>query len=354
MVKNIGEAAATVEKAVNALLKWRDSQSHIQKPQLLEQDELLYLIVSLKKIPQKPRVNSYKVPLPHPLIDPSTDPAELCMIIDDRPKSGLTKDAASKKIKSENIPISKVVKLSKLKTDYRPFEAKRKLCDSYDMFFADKRIIPLLPRLLGKQFFKKKKIPVPVDLKHNNWKEQILKACASAMLFLSSGTCSVVKVGKLSRGNKEIVENVIAAINGIAEIVPSKWGNIRSFHLKLLDSLALPLYQAVPDLRLKILAEADHPSSSKDVKDVLEKKQEEVEEEEDASRLKKKKKNKGRIHEVQYMDENSNDTNSGAKRKDEIKTDDISNKKNKAALKKLTAVDIKVRDKKKKKTLAAE
>ncbi|XWS44670.1 hypothetical protein CRYUN_Cryun15aG0067700 [Craigia yunnanensis] len=334
MMKNMDEAAAscgvspkTVEKAVNALLKWRDSQSHTQKPQLLEQDELVYLIVSLKKIPQKPRVNSYKLPLPHPLIDPSTDPAELCMVIDDRPKSGLTKDVASNKIKSENIPISKVVKLSKLKTDYRPFEAKRKLCDSYDMFFADKRIIPLLPRLLGKQFFKKKKIPVPVDLEHNNWKEQIHKACASAMLFLSSGTCSVVKVGKLSMGKIEIVDNMIAAINGIAEIVPSKWGNIRSLHLKLLDSLALPLYQAVPDLRLKILAEADHPSS----KDVLEEKQQE---EEDASH-KKKKKNKGRIHEVQYMDENSKDTTSGTKRKDEIKTDNVSNKKNKTAVKKV-------------------
>ncbi|XP_022741290.1 ribosomal L1 domain-containing protein 1-like [Durio zibethinus] len=353
----MGEEAAssrvspkTVEKAVNALLKWRDSQSHTQKPQLLEQDELLYLIVSLKKNPQKPRVNPYKVLLPHPLIDPSTDPAELCMVIDDRPKSGLTKDAASKKIKSEYIPISKVVKLSKLKTDYRPFEAKRKLCDSYDMFFADKRIIPLLPRLLGKQFFKKKKIPVPVDLKHNNWKEQIHKACASAMLFLSSGTCSVVKVGKLSMGKKEIVENVIAAINGIAEIVPFQWGNIRSFHLKLLDSMALPFYQVMPDMRLKILSEVDHPSSTKDV--LEENQEEEVEEEEDASHEKKKKKNKGRIHEVQYMDENSNKTNSGAKRIDETKTDNVSNKKTKTALKKLGAIDI--RDKKKKKTLAAQ
>ncbi|XVE86481.1 hypothetical protein DITRI_Ditri18aG0037300 [Diplodiscus trichospermus] len=346
-----GVSPITVEKAVNALLKWRDSQSHNQKPQLLEQDELLYLIVSLKKIPQKPRVNPHKVPLPHPLIDPSADPAELCLFIDDRPKSGLTKDAASKKIKSENISISKVVKLSKLKTDYRPFEAKRKLCDSFDMFFADKRIIPLLPRLLGKQFFKKKKIPVPVDLKHSNWKEQIHKACASAMLFLSSGTCSVVKVGKLSMGKKEIVENVIAAINGIAEIVPSKWGNIRSFHLKLLDSLALPLYQAVPDLRLKILAEAGHPSSPKDA--LEEKQAEEVDEEEkDDSHQKKKK--KGRIHEVQYMDENSNDTKSGGKRKDEIKTDNVSNKKNRTAVKKLSAIDIKARDKKKKKTLVAQ
>ena len=83
-------------------------------------------------------------------------------------------------------------------------------------------------------------------------------------------------------------------------------------------------------------------------------KQEKVEEEEDASHHHQKKKNKGRIHEVQYMDENSNDTNSGATRKDEIKIDSVSNKKSKTALKKLSAIDIKVRDKKKKKTLAAQ
>lgn len=157
-----------------------------------------------------------------------------------------------KKIESEAIPVSKVLKFSKLKSDYKPFEAKRKLCDSYDMFLADKRVVPLLPRLLGKQFFKKKKIPVPVDLKHKNWKEQIEKACGSAMLFLRTGTCCVVRVAKASMSSDEIVENVVAAINGVVEFVPRKWGNVRSFHLKLLESLALPIYQAFPNMRLKI------------------------------------------------------------------------------------------------------
>ncbi|KAJ0043709.1 hypothetical protein Pint_19235 [Pistacia integerrima] len=111
------------------------------------------------------------------------------------------------------------------------------------MFFADKRVVTLLSKLLGKHFFKKrKKIPVPVDLKHKNWKEQIEKVCGSALLYLRTGTCSVLKVGKVSMDAKEIVENVMAAINGIAEIVP---GNVRSLHLKMLESLALPVYQAV-------------------------------------------------------------------------------------------------------------
>ncbi|PON69702.1 Ribosomal protein [Trema orientale] len=286
----------TVEKAVKALLKWRNSKSQTQKPQLLDEDEFVYLVLTLKKIPPRDRINAHKVPLPHTLL---SDSSELCLIIDDRSKSNLTKDDAVKKISSEGIPVSKVLRLSKLKSDYRPFESKRKLCDSYDVFLADKRVVPLLPRLLGKQFFKKKKIPVPVDLRHRNWKEQIERACGSALLFLSTGTCSVVRVAKASMGSGEIVENVVAAVNGIVEIVPRKWGNVRSFHLKLLESLALPIYQALPDTRLKI----------EGVKaEVVEAKEEEEEEggkgvgRDEKAGEKKKKKKKGRIHEVRYMD----------------------------------------------------
>ncbi|GAV65170.1 Ribosomal_L1 domain-containing protein [Cephalotus follicularis] len=289
----------TLERAINALLKWRNSKTKTIKPLLLEEDEFIYLILTLKKIPPKSRTNPFKVNLPHPLINPETDHSELCLIIDDRSKSHLTKEDAQKKIKSENIPISKVIKISKLKTDYRPFEAKRKLCGSYDMFFADKRVIPLLPKLLGKQFFKKKKIPVPVDLKHKNWKEQIEKACGSALLYLRTGTCSVIKVGKVSMSKNEIVENVVAAIDGIGEIVPRKWGNVRSFHLKMFESLALPVYQAVPDLKLKIETGQDDKERKKEGE-----KESEVDINDGRVERDKKMKKKGRIHEVRYMDSN--------------------------------------------------
>ncbi|THF99514.1 hypothetical protein TEA_002966 [Camellia sinensis var. sinensis] len=244
----------TVQKAVKALLKWRTSQSKTQKPQLFDQDDdFIYLILSLKKIPPKSRTNAYKIPLPHSLRSNSVS-SEFCLIIDDRPKnsSKLTSESAKKKINSEDIPITKVLKLSKLKSDYKPFEAKRKLCDSFEMFFADRRIIPLLPKLLGKQFFKRKKIPVPVDLSHMNWKEQIEKACSSALLYLRTGTCSVVRIGKASMESGEIVENVIAAIDGVVEVSPKKWAGVRSFHLKFSDSVALPIYQTLPDMKLKI------------------------------------------------------------------------------------------------------
>ncbi|GAB4859112.1 hypothetical protein Ancab_010577 [Ancistrocladus abbreviatus] len=164
-----------VEKAVKALLKWKSLKSKDQKPQLLPSDEFLYLVLTPKKVPPKGRTNPYKIPLPHPLHSPHE--FELCHFIDDR-HGHLTSKDVKEKIASEGIPISKIIKLSKLKSNYKPFEAKRKLCDSYDMFFADKRVTSLLPKLLGKHFYKKWKITVLVELGHRNWKEQIEKACS--------------------------------------------------------------------------------------------------------------------------------------------------------------------------------
>ncbi|KAK9285773.1 hypothetical protein L1049_024974 [Liquidambar formosana] len=50
----------------------------------------------------------------------------------------------------------------------------------------------------------------------------------------------------------EIMENVAVAMGGVVGIVPKKWVGVRSFHLKFAQSLALPIYQALPDVRLKI------------------------------------------------------------------------------------------------------
>ncbi|CAN0843851.1 Ribosomal L1 domain-containing protein 1 [Linum grandiflorum] len=296
-----GVGPETVERAVNALLGWRAANKKTEKAQLLEQDEFVYVVVSLKKIPEKgvSRIKPYKVQLPHHLVNSQDGSSELCLIIDDRSKSGLTKEDAKKKIDNDGIPISKIIKLSKLKTDYKAFEAKRKLCDSYDFFLADRRVMPLLPKMLGKEFFRKKKIPVSIDLKHKNWKEQIDSACGSALVFVGTGTCAVVKAARLSMEKDEISENVMATVNGVVQkVVPKKWGGVRSLHLKLLDSLALPLYETVPELKLKIQSKKV-PVEEEEEKE-KEKEEENVEDPEIGKKNNKKK--KGRISEVRYMD----------------------------------------------------
>ena len=56
-----------------------------------------------------------------------------------------------------------IIPITKLKTNFKSFEAKRQLSASYDLFLADRRLYQMLPRLLGKKFFEKKKCVVSDD-----------------------------------------------------------------------------------------------------------------------------------------------------------------------------------------------
>jgi ribosome biogenesis protein UTP30 len=50
-----------------------------------------------------------------------------------------------------------IIGFRKLRKNYKTFEAKRKLAQSYTMFLADDSIIPMLSKYLGKEFFSRKK-----------------------------------------------------------------------------------------------------------------------------------------------------------------------------------------------------
>lgn len=147
------------------------------------------------------------------------------------------------KVKAEKIPgIAKVIGISKLKTKYESHEAKRQLCDSYDLFLADDRIIPSLPKLIGKSFFKKKKLPIPVKLSGKDWASQVRKACDATYMHVK-GSSITIRVAKASQTEFECVENVVSAIKEVSGKVPGKFKAIKSLFLKSLTSAALPIYQ---------------------------------------------------------------------------------------------------------------
>lgn len=61
-------------------------------------------------------------------------------------------------LESNNVKfISRVVGIQKLRGKFKPFEARRILLRENGLFLADDRVIPLLPKLLGKPFFNAKK-----------------------------------------------------------------------------------------------------------------------------------------------------------------------------------------------------
>ena len=50
-----------------------------------------------------------------------------------------------------------IIPLKQVKLEYQPFEAKRNLSNMYDKFLVDDRIARLLPGLLGKNFYGRKR-----------------------------------------------------------------------------------------------------------------------------------------------------------------------------------------------------
>jgi ribosome biogenesis protein UTP30 len=142
----------------------------------------------------------------HPLVDPRTTP--ICLITKDPQRE--YKDL----LESNNIKfISRVVGIEKLRGKFKGFDARRLLLRENGLFLADKRVLPLLPSLLGKQWFKAKKCvrlssiacigyvvpglypyrqPIPVTLTKKDLKSELETAISSTYMHQNKGTCTCV------------------------------------------------------------------------------------------------------------------------------------------------------------------
>jgi len=260
---------AQVAKAVSALRKHLEKVKAEGGSKLFDGDddddvEAYSVLVSTRRVPQRASNKLVPIPLPFPLLN--LDVAEVCLIVKDHQGEG-HKDAKKRVAEMEKCGVAKVLGISKLRNNYKPHEAKRQLCDSYDLFLADARILPLLPKLLGKHFFKKKRQPVPVDLTKKDWVAQIRKAAAATYARQGAGTCVSVKIGRGSHSQKEIVANCVAAVDAVVErVVARKWANVQSVFLKTTDSVALPLYNALPDPEEDAVARAEE-SDAREARD---------------------------------------------------------------------------------------
>lgn len=99
------------------------------------------------------------------------------------PQADTKKRVAEQGIKE----VTKVISVTKLRKKYKPYEAKRNLCSQYEMFMAEASVLPLLPPILGKVFFRHKKQPIAVNLKQKNIAREIATARDSTYLFIPAG-----------------------------------------------------------------------------------------------------------------------------------------------------------------------
>merc|ERR1712146_130127 len=79
------------------------------------------------------------------------------------------------------------------------------LAKAYEVFLADARVLPMLPPLLGKTFFTKRRSPVAVDLKKKDLRAELTRAVCGALYRHSAGTSNSVQLGTTAQPQAHLV-----------------------------------------------------------------------------------------------------------------------------------------------------
>ncbi|XP_072466187.1 LOW QUALITY PROTEIN: uncharacterized protein [Notamacropus eugenii] len=231
-----------IKKAVEALLAYMKNKQNANTL-LLNENENMFLMVTLWKIP--PNGKEIRIPLPHAI---RPDTKEVCLFTKD--ESNLTSEQTEnfyKQLLKKNgiTSITEVIPYKKLKHEYKPYEAKRRLLSSFDLFLADERIRRLLPSHIGKHFYRRKKVPVSVDLTTKNLSKHINRIVQGTSLTVTNhGCCNTARVGHTGMLVDHLVENIVAAVGVLSEKLPEKWESVKILHLKTEKSLSLPVFSS--------------------------------------------------------------------------------------------------------------
>ncbi|XP_029077723.1 ribosomal L1 domain-containing protein 1 [Monodon monoceros] len=231
-----------IKKAVEALLAHSRSRKNANGL-LLNENENFFLMVVLWKIPSKElRV---RLSLPHGI---RSDLADICLFTKDEPNltPEQTERFYKKLLNKHGVKIiSQIIPLRTLKKEYKAYEAKLRLLGSFDFFITDARIRRLLPSHLGRHFYNRKKVPVPVNLQAKNLSREISDCVGGTVLNISkSGSCSTIRIGHTGMQVQHIVENVVAVTKRLSQKLPEKWESVKLLYVKTERSVSLPVFSS--------------------------------------------------------------------------------------------------------------
>ncbi|KAL8688337.1 MAG: hypothetical protein Q9218_005730 [Villophora microphyllina] len=257
------EAVSTTKNLLKASTDTSDDNTSLDA-------EPIWLVLTTKKhIVDQHRLKPGKIPLPHSLNQSPT--TTICLISCDPQR--VVKDTIAHPLfpTSLSARITRVIGISKLKAKYSSFESRRQLLNEHDIFLADTRVVTMLPRVLGKIFYKSQKKPVPVTLEPYRQKDgsgkrvapkaasegsktiappqqvakEIEKTINCALVHLSPSNNVAIRMGLSSFMPQAIAENVEAVVSGLTDkFIPKGWRNVKSVHIKGPNTLAFPIWLA--------------------------------------------------------------------------------------------------------------
>ena len=230
-----------IKKAVQNLKSFSEEKKSTAKNLLEEEDDYIHVTITLAAVPLKFSPRPIQIPLKYPIYGPKCL-THACLIVKDPQRK--YKDLAHEL----DVPcLAKIVGYEKLLKNFKQYKDRRQLIHEFDLFFCDKRIYPMLPKVTGSFFYKKKKFPYPIKLTDDgsNMKELMEEALKGTYMMVGNGPNYSFKVAKTSMQAKECVSNVMRAVyKAIPHIIKSeiKPTKIQSITIKTSASPELPIY----------------------------------------------------------------------------------------------------------------
>nr|XP_031831761.1 ribosomal L1 domain-containing protein 1-like [Nomia melanderi] len=253
---------------------------HLNEEQLKNKNALfegeshpIFMQVTCIRVPKTPR-RHMRILLPYSIV---SEDDEIALFVGDlqrgrRQDNEITVEHYEELLHKHGCTNIKIISMNQVKTEYDQYELKRKLVGSYDHFLVDGKIAGHLSHLLGREFYKKRKLPASIRLKSKDLKHEIEYALKKTCMQLHScGDTHIVQIGHTSMKKEEILENVLATCIGLSKNYPGGWINIRSIRLKTAKSLAIPIYTSLRNKNsVKIpVVQAKRPKAYRDVTDEL-------------------------------------------------------------------------------------
>ncbi|XP_049868909.1 ribosomal L1 domain-containing protein CG13096-like [Pectinophora gossypiella] len=244
--KYVMPSKSITEKLVNLSLNALQQLTvHYKKKNTIFEDETpIFAEINCIKI-QNTKGN-VKFVLPHTTV---ASTGEVCLITPDLKKGKKidhepTVDHWEELLRNAGVTAVKtVIPMRQLRVEYDQYELKRRLLTQHDFIMVDSRILSHVSHILGKMFFKKHNMLIPVRINEKtSLKKDIDVGLRTAMLRLSEGATSTIIVGHTGMPQKAVKENILSLVQQFHTKFPGGEANIRSIALKLPLSLALPLY----------------------------------------------------------------------------------------------------------------
>uniref|UniRef100_A0A336MCU7 CSON013798 protein n=1 Tax=Culicoides sonorensis TaxID=179676 RepID=A0A336MCU7_CULSO len=238
-----------IRTAVIALRKATEEEAK-DKKKLFDKDFKYCIQIAATKIPKVP-TRTVRLLLPNSLYDDTDD---ICLFVRDDVRGKqhdpeLTANKYEKLFREQKIDfIKKVMPLRELKENYGPYEMKRKLAQTYDLFLADSIISGMVFGFCGKALIEKRKTPIPIKIKYTDeskLKDELLKGIRKTQYKQQShGPTIAIEVATHRLSVEQFTENIESVLEQLKSEFPGGWVNIKNVYLKPMmhSVVSLPLY----------------------------------------------------------------------------------------------------------------